>query len=465
MGNVYVEEIITPLSSFQIYKLFHEEKHSFLLDSAMDPQRLGRYSFFGTDPFITLEAKKDKIIINEFNEEKIVYCNPFFILKELLARYKIINDTDLPFVGGAVGFFSYDLCHHIEKLPQTAIDDINLPDMIIGFYDTVLVFDHLKKTNYIVALNLSEIKKNDALIKAQKIKARIETGGDVSTGHLDLPYRKNKVELISNLTYADYCSTIDRAREYIRCGDIYQMNMTQRFSTLIDRHPINIYAYLRSNNPAPFAAYMNYGAMKILSSSPERFIKLYNGHIETRPIKGTMPRGKGEEDAVNRDILQNSVKDKAENLMIVDLMRNDIGKVCKFGSVKVTELFHIEEYSTVFQMVSTVEGELAEGYDAVDCILNTFPGGSITGAPKIRSMEIIDELEPTCRHIYTGSIGYIGFDGNMDLNIVIRTILIHGQKAYYQVGGGIVWDSAPEKEYNETMDKGLALRRALLNEN
>lgn len=242
------------------------------------------------------------------------------------------------------------------------------------------------------------------------------------------------------------------------------MNMTQCFSTQINKHPINIYERLRTINPAPFAAYLNYDNFKIVGSSPERFLQIRSRKVETRPIKGTLPRGKSpEEDILNREKLYSSVKDRAENLMIVDLMRNDLGRVCEFGSVKVPELFCVEQYSTVFHLVSTITGVLREDKDAVDCIKATFPGGSITGAPKIRAMEIIDELEPTCRHLYTGSIGYIGFDGDMDINIVIRTILIKKDIAYYQVGGGIVWDSQAEKEYQETLDKGKALKKVLLN--
>ncbi len=462
MGNIVIEEIKTSLSAFDIYKMLHHKEGSFILDSGMDHQNLGKYSFVGMEPFMTVTCKHKQIVINKPEGQETVSGNPFDVLKELISTYRMDNHTGLPFVGGAVGFFSYDLCHYVEKLPQTAIDDINLPDMVVGFYHTVLIFEHFSNKTYLACVDFPGIPGIDPANTVMRFKAYIEQGRATDTNELDLPYASNTVELVSNFTYDEYCQSIEKARGYIQKGDIYQMNMTQRFSTCIKRHPINIYSYLRTINPAPFAAYMNYGDMKILSSSPERFIRLNNGCIETRPIKGTMPRGKGaEEDAANMNLLKSSIKDKAENLMIVDLMRNDIGKVCKFGSVKVTELFHIEKYSTVFQMVSNIVGEVKEDCDAVDCIKATFPGGSITGAPKIRSMEVIDELEPTCRNVYTGSIGYIGFDGNMDLNIVIRTILINKHNACYQVGGGIVWDSTPEKEYLETMDKGAALEKAL----
>ncbi len=463
MEKIYVEEIYTALSAFEIYKLFIDQEFSFFLDSGMNAKRLGRYSFIGSAPFLRIETKNKAIQICEGNSQESYKGNPLLKLQELLQKYEIDNHTDFPFVGGAVGFLSYDLCHHIEKLPKTAIDDLELPDMIFGFYDGIVIVDHLKNKIYAVSAGLPERDSQVACQKVQALKTYIEQAENIETENLDRAYKQNRVELISNFTKEEYCKSINRAREYIRNGDIFQMNMTQRFTTLINKHPINIYQYLREINPAPFAAYLDYGKMKVLSSSPERFIQKRGGLLETRPIKGTMPRGKTKkEDIQNKQILANSEKDSAENVMIVDLMRNDLGRVCRFGSVKAPELFCIESYATVHHLVSTVLGELKTEYDAVDCVMATLPGGSITGAPKIRAMEIIDELEPTCRHLYTGSIGYIGFDGDMDLNIVIRTILIKEDRAYYQVGGGIVWDSVPEKEYEETMAKGKALREALL---
>ncbi|OMD42328.1 aminodeoxychorismate synthase, component I [Paenibacillus borealis] len=462
MSLLHVVEVKTSLSSFEIYKLFFSGKYSFFLDSGKDPERLGRYSFIGADPFIILKSKGRQIEITELGEKREVAGNPFEVLKELLARFKIRNDTELPFVGGAVGYFAYDLVHHLEKMAVTAIDDLNLPDMIVGLYDGIVVIDHLKNQVHAVSAGLVGSSPDAAKQKANLLKDTIEKGMLPDYTVLNEPYQQNLVDLTSNFTFEGYCEAIERAREYIRIGDIYQMNMTQRFSTLLDQHPLHLYEKLRSMNPAPFASYLEFEDVQVVSSSPERFIQLRNGEIETRPIKGTIPRGQTpEEDEANRNALAQSTKDQAENLMIVDLMRNDIGRVCKFGTVEVPELFVVEEYASVFHLVSTVTGELEEGLDAVDCIMATFPGGSITGAPKIRSMEIIDELEPTCRQLYTGSIGYLGFDGDMDINIVIRTILVKGQQAYYQVGGGIIWDSVPENEYQETLDKGAALKKAL----
>ena len=266
----------------------------------------------------------------------------------------------------------------------------------------------------------------------------------------------------SNFTKDSYIKTIKKAKEYIKAGDIYQVNLSQRFKFTLDVDPFDLYRVLRAINPAPFASFLNFGDVKIISASPERFLKKEGCRIQTRPVKGTRPRGESpSEDNRLKEELLASVKDRAENLMIIDLERNDLGRICEYGSVHVTKFMACEEYATVFHLVSTVEGKLTRNIGAIDCLINCFPGGSITGAPKIRSMEIIEELEPVKRSVYTGSIGYIGFNGNMDTAIAIRTFVIKGKNAYFQVGGGIVYDSDPEKEYMETLDKAKALIEAI----
>lgn len=462
MDQVHVEQIYTSLSAFEIYSRLFCDGYGFMLDSSMPSSRMARYSIIGVRPFLRLEAKDNRIATWEGGRQKIDHGNPFDCLRELLSRYRVENNTGLPMVGGGAGYFSYDLCHHIEKLPRTALDDISLPDIAIGFYDGLVVADHCTGKTYAVSAGLPKGGRHAAMKKIKEIKAEVEAAS-CGKGGRDVPLSAvGGTAPMSNFTREEYCSSVERAREYIRMGDIYQVNLSQRFTTGISQSPIDLYADLRRLNPAPFAAYLDCGGVKVLSSSPERFLLLQGRRLETRPIKGTWARGRNAgEDLINMELLRSSEKDRAENLMIVDLMRNDIGKVCSIGSVRVPELFLVESYATVHHLVSTVTGELREGCDAVDCIKATFPGGSITGAPKIRAMQIIDELEPTCRSVYTGSIGYIGFDGNMDLNIAIRTILVKGQTAYYQVGGGIVWDSVAESEYRETLHKGLALNRAL----
>ena len=463
MDTIYYEKINTLLNAFEIYKLLYKDPYSFILDSAMHSDTLGQYSFIGSCPFLRITSKGSQVKIWENTELTELCANPFNILKQYLHQYPFKNHTKFPFIGGSVGYMAYDLCHQLEKLPKQAIDDINLPEMIMGFYDGIIIVDHFSNETYAVSAGLPYSSKEYAKEKVKKLKLMIESSPVPDYTYLDKPYKQHEVNLKSNFTPENYCKAINHVREHIRCGDIYQMNMTQRFTTFINRHPLNIYETLRTINPAPFASFFDFGDFQLVSSSPERFLKITEGIVETRPIKGTMPRGKTEkEDNENYLALKNSTKDRAENLMIVDLMRNDLGRVCKFGTVTVPELFTIEKYPTVFHLVSAVTGKLRDDCDAIDCITAAFPGGSITGAPKVRAMEIIDELEPTRRHIYTGSIGYIGFDGDMDINIAIRTILINKETALYQVGGGIVWDSTAEKEYQETLDKGAALKKALL---
>jgi para-aminobenzoate synthetase component 1 len=271
-----------------------------------------------------------------------------------------------------------------------------------------------------------------------------------------------KITLKSNFTPEEYMKAVNRVREYIAAGDVFQVNLSQRFEADLKIPPYELYKRLRTVNPAPFASYLNFSGVAIVSASPERFLKVQSDLVETRPIKGTRPRGRDSvEDKCLAQELTHSTKDRAENMMIVDLERNDLGRVCRYGTVKVTELAILETFPTVFHLTSTVVGRLRRGKSNIDLLKATFPGGSITGAPKVRAMEIIDELEPTKRSVYTGSIGYLGFNEDMDINIVIRTFLIKEGKAYFQVGGGIIYDSDPEAEYMETLDKARALIRAL----
>jgi para-aminobenzoate synthetase component 1 len=268
--------------------------------------------------------------------------------------------------------------------------------------------------------------------------------------------------LKSNFSHEEYLRAVENVREYIRAGDIFQVNLSQRFEADLSIPPYELYQRLRKINPAPFASYLDFDGVSVVGASPERFLKVQGDWVETRPIKGTRPRGKSAaEDRALADELLASIKDRAENVMIVDLERNDLGRVCRYGTVRVTELAILETYPTVFHLTSTVKGRLCEDKDRIDLLKATFPGGSITGAPKVRAMEIIDELESTRRSVYTGSIGYLSFSGEMDLNIVIRTFLVKGGRAYFQVGGGIIYDSEPEAEYVETLDKARALIQAL----
>jgi len=456
-------KIIEFKSSLTNMELFEAIKtggdYPFFLDSGMDNEKLGRYSFIGVDPFLMIKSQGNKVSIEENGEIKLKKGNPLDILQKKLDMYKVERE-DIPFVGGGVGYFSYELAHLIEKLPNTVKKDVDIPEMMMGFYDGIVIIDHKDEKQYIAAIGFKEnieekLKKIENTIELYEYKLKTEKVEKKIKRNIDR-------EIKPNMAKDYYLESIKKLKDYIYSGDIYQVNFTQRFECDFQGNPNELYKNLKLINPAPFAAYLDFGEGKIISSSPERFIKLTDREIETRPMKGTRPRGKSKiEDEKLKEELVNNEKDRAELLMIVDLMRNDISRVSETGSVKVTELFHLEEYATVLQMIATIKSKLKEKLSAIDIIKATFPGGSITGAPKIRAMEIIDELEPTTRNIYTGSIGYIGFDGDMDLNIAIRTIVLKDEKAYFQVGGGIVWDSDPLEEYEESLVKGRALVEAL----
>ncbi|MEG1059655.1 MAG: aminodeoxychorismate synthase component I [Romboutsia sp.] len=440
-----LKEINTKLNSFEIYTLFKDEENSFILDSGMDENKLGRYSFISSRPFDSIKLKNS-------------IENPLDSLKRKLDKYKVENNTDLPFVGGAVGYLSYDVGNYLEKLPKTAVDDTGVYDLYFGFYNFVIIVDHLKNKTYIATPDLNTEQEKNIIIDIENIII----SGENSKIDKNIEEEQSKVKLISNFNKKDYIDAVNKVKKYIRQGDIYQANLTQRFSGITNLSSYSLYEKLRNVSKAPFAAFLNFENYQILSNSPERFIKCIDKNIEARPIKGTRPRGNTiEEDIMLQEELKNSEKDKAELLMIVDLERNDLGKVSEVGTVKVPELFVIEPYANVSHLVSTVTGKLKDSLDCIDLIKATFPGGSITGAPKIRAMEIIDELEPTQRNVYTGSIGYIGFNGDLDFNIAIRTLIKKEEHIHFQVGGGITWDSNPQDEYQETLDKAKSIMKAI----
>ncbi len=457
-----IEEVKTQLTALQAFELFKDKPHNFFLDSGMDKQKLGRYSFMGSDPFTVLRSRGDDIeLVREGRTERLK-GNPFDVLGEMLAKYKIETDSlPVPFAGGAVGYLAYDLCHFIERLPSTAADDLQLPECYLGFYDAAVAYDHLENKVYIISTGFpeegeaQEVRKQARLAELkQALSSAVTSNGEAG--------KEINAGLKGNFTHQEYLNAVQMCREYIMAGDIFEVNLSQRFDAELPIQSYELYRRLRSLNPAPFACYLGFDGVEIVSASPERFIKLTGDLVETRPIKGTRPRGSNpaEDEAIAKE-LTNSYKDRAENVMIVDLERNDLGRVCRYGTVNVSELLVLEKYATVFQLVSTVEGRLREGSNCIDLLKGTFPGGSITGAPKVRSMEIIDELEPTRRSVYTGNIGYIGFNGDLDLNIAIRTFIVKDGRAFFQVGGAVTYDSDPQAEYIETLDKAKALLMAL----
>jgi para-aminobenzoate synthetase component I len=464
-----IKEIDTRSSTLDIFDLFQGKQYSFFLDSGMDFNKLGRYSFIGSDPFMVLCTRGDNVRTIQEGHEITTQGNPFDTLKYYLDIYHLESDgLPLPFIGGAVGYLSYDLCHFIEQLPDTAVDDIQLPECYFGFYDTILAFDNLEKKAYIISTGFPELDEDRRTARAVERMDEMEhiiiQGSDAGSYISDKSetVSGNNIMLEGNFTHEQYVDAVKKARDYIIAGDIFEVNISQRFVTDLFISPYELYRRLRSINPAPFACYLGFDEATIVSASPERFIRMNGNWVETRPIKGTRPRGKTPEaDRLLSEELLRSSKDRAENMMIVDLERNDLGRVSRFGTVKVTELAILETFPTVFHLTSTIEARLKEGKDCLDLLKAAFPGGSITGAPKVRAMEIIDEIEPTKRSVYTGSIGYLSFNGNLDLNIAIRTFIMKGNRAYFQVGGAVVYDSDPEDEYQETLHKGKALVDAL----
>ena len=444
-----IREVKIDFNPLEIYNVFKNEKDTILLDSPKEDENLSKFSFIGLNPFMTFEARKNKAFV----DGKEVDGDPFEVLDDLIKKYKVSEDifTSIPLLSGAIGYISYDVCRILENIPNTSKEDFNISDMKFIFYNNIIIFDLKNNKQYITSLNgideeinLIEYKINEAIYLKEEV------------------VKENNKNFISNFNKEDYKSAITKLKDYIVSGDVYIANMTQRFYTENTEDSFEIYKKLRSINKAPFSAFMNFEDFQIISSSPERFLEINNRKVITRPIKGTRPRGKNKEEDIKNSLeLLNSEKDKAELLMVVDLERNDLSKVCKPHSVKVTELFKLETYATVFHLVSTVEGILKDDVSAIKCIKECFPGGSITGTPKIRAMEIIEELEGLKRNIYTGSIGYFDFRGNADFNIAIRTIVKKDNKAYFGVGGGITYDSIEEDEYNETLDKAKALMRVL----
>ncbi|MCY4641681.1 MAG: aminodeoxychorismate synthase component I [Gammaproteobacteria bacterium] len=432
------------------------EPWSVFIDSNRPAGTQGRYDIMVARPDVCITTQDCRTKIQTCSQSYTVLDGPFTVLREQLPETGP-NTCDLPFAGGALGFFSYDLCRYMEKIPSVAANDVAIPDMVIGIYSWAVVVDHSKMKSVLVGdcSNTRTKRCWNGLVKLFTSQANHKKHQE---------FRVN-APISSNMTRDYYGNAFRKIKQYILEGDCYQVNLAQRFTTDVEGDPWLAYQVLRKINPSPFSAYMNYPEFQVLSNSPEQFLSVKDGMVKTRPIKGTRPRSQDQnKDRCLAKELALSVKDQAENLMIVDLLRNDISKNCALGSVQVQKLFDIESFPNVHHMVSTITGKLRAHRSAMDLLRGCFPGGSITGAPKIRSMEVIEELEPHRRGIYCGSIGYIGFDGNMDINIAIRTILHRSHQMYFYAGGGIVFDSDEDAEYQETFDKAAAMMN-LLGEN
>jgi para-aminobenzoate synthetase component 1 len=449
-----VQELPYFEDSAALFLPWAERRWAVFLDSGFPHSQQGRYDILAAEPIKTLITRGALTEIREGNAISLSPEDPFALVRTALGEAAPAL-PGLPFQGGAIGYFGYDLARRLERLPELAVDADSIPEMVIGIYDWAVVVDHRERRSWLVGQG-----RNPAL--DLRWPHLVKAFSQIQTIGWQLDDFAVLGEVASSLDRARYGRAFDRIQHYIREGDCYQVNLTQRFSAYCSGNPWSAYQLLRPYNPAPFSAYLNYPQVQVLSSSPERFLKVENGQVETRPIKGTRPRSPSPEaDAASARELSASLKDRAENLMIVDLLRNDIGKCCVPGSVHVPELFKVESYATVHHLVSTIRGRLADGHDALDLLRGCFPGGSITGAPKIRAMEIIEELEPHRRGVYCGAIGYVGFDGNMDTNIAIRTLAHSDHAIRFWAGGGIVADSDPEQEYQECYHKAAALLHLL----
>lgn len=457
------------------------------LDSAAGSARLGRYSFLAADPVGVVSSKGRRVTYTDCVTGRVerLDTDALSAVRTRLAPFASDPVPGLPpFQGGAAGYVAYDWGLVLESLPAPRVDDLGLDDVVLGVYDWAIAWDHAESRAWIISTGLPETdadrRAGRARRRAAEVRARLEASEPPAPAVV-VPARRDggpgaapsfaaeggwwdpALELRSSFTRAAYLEAVARVREYIIAGDIFQANLSQRFEAPLAESPWTLYTRLRVRNPAPFAAFLDLPQAAVLSASPERFLRVDRaGHVETRPIKGTRPRGLGpEHDAALGLALTESAKDRAENLMIVDLLRNDLSRVCAPGTVKVPELFALERYATVHHLVSTVVGDLEPGSDALALLRAAFPGGSITGAPKLRAMEIIAELEPSYRGVYCGSIGYWSLTGDLDTSIAIRTAVARDGRVYFNAGGGIVADSEPEQEYRETLDKARGLIDAL----
>ncbi len=453
-------DLETPISAFLKLRNGCE---AFLLESVEGGEAVGRYSFIGVGPFPSLRAFGDRVEVRGVGGEEQRRGDPLEVLREVLRRFRPAGAPGLPrFAGGAVGYFGYDLVRHIERLPHRPPDDLGLPTCYLVFADTLVVFDHVKHTLKIVANALVDGEGEAAYRRAVQ---RVETLYERLRAPLAPPPLVGRVDQRqqTHMPVGGFLAAVERARGYVRAGDIFQVVLSRRFALDIPGvDGLDVYRALRTVNPSPYMFFLDFGGVQLAGSSPELLVRLEGDLVRTRPLAGTRPRGGDEEEDRHLEAsLLADEKERAEHVMLVDLGRNDLGRVCRYGSVQVETLMAVERFSHVMHIVSDVRGRLRPGCDAVDVLRACFPAGTVTGAPKVRAMEIIDELEPVARGPYAGAVGYVSFSGNMDTCITIRTIVLAGGRAYLQAGAGIVADSVPEREYVETVNKAKALLRAL----
>jgi anthranilate synthase component 1 len=469
-----VADLLTPVSAF--LRLREGRSHPFLLESIEGGETLARYSFLGCDPFLIISigpGLEESAPGTEVRHYSGGDREAFFAdVRRTMAGFRSVSIPGLPpFTGGAVGYFGYDMVRLVEDIPETRPDDLGVNDAAMMFYRTVLAFDHLKNQIHIMAnLVLGETSDPDRsgdelgrlYLEAVRSIGRVEAV--LTSPRVDAPARPSDIEVVprSNFERDDYLAAVRRAREYIAAGDIFQVVLSQRFEVDLPAPPFDIYRALRMINPSPYMYFLDVPGASIVGASPEMLLKVRGRRAFYRPIAGTRPRGRDDrEDRRLAEELLADEKERAEHVMLVDLGRNDLGRVCRYGTVKVADFMFIERYSHVMHLVSALEGELREGVDRFDALMACFPAGTVSGAPKVRAMEIIDEQEPTRRGVYAGAVLYADFSGNLDSCIAIRTLVARNGRGYIQAGGGIVADSIPEREFEETENKARALVRAL----
>ncbi len=459
-------DLLTPVSAF--LAIAEKEPHAFLLESVERGEQIGRYTFLGARPYMRLRARGSAIEIERGRRRERRRGNVFQVVKELLGEHQPAAMAGLPpFTAGAVGYFSYDVVRQLEKIGEHAKDDIFLPDCELMFFDRLLAFDHLRHQIHIVAAaDVSRESPRRAYDRAVRDIAGLER--KLAVGLRPAMWRKaatsklGKLKVHALTTRAQFLHGVERCKEYIAAGDIFQVVLSQRLDFIPGVPSFDLYRALRQVNPSPYLYFLRLGETQILGSSPEMLVRVTGRKLEYRPIAGTHPRGRDEaEDLRLEELMRNDEKERAEHVMLVDLGRNDLGRVSEYGSVKVKDLMYVERYSHVMHLVSALEGTLRKDLGALDAFAACFPAGTLSGAPKVRAMQIIEELEPVRRGIYGGSVLYADFAGNLDSCIGIRTMLMQGKHAYLQAGAGIVADSDPAREFEESMNKAQALLRAV----
>jgi anthranilate synthase component I len=456
-------DLLTPVSAF--LSVAEREPHAFLLESVEGGEKIGRYTFVGARPYMRLHSHGSQVVLERGRKREIREGSPLEALRFILQQHTPATLPGLPpFTAGAVGYFAYDFVRQLEKLPSRTKDDLAVPDCVLMFFDRLLAFDHLRHQIHIMAsADVSRENPRAAYQRAvadiEALERKLEAG--LRRRHLAPADSARPLKPHAATSRGQFLDIVTRAKEYIAAGDIFQVVLSQRLDFPAPPQPFDIYRALRTVNPSPYMYFLRMGDMTVLGSSPEMLVRVTGRKLEYRPIAGTLPRGADEqEDRALEERLRNDEKERAEHVMLVDLGRNDIGRVSEYGTVRVRDLMYVERYSHVMHLVSAIEGTLRTDLDALDAFAACFPAGTLSGAPKVRAMEIIEELEPVRRGVYGGSVLYADFARNLDSCIAIRTMLLKGRRAYVQAGAGIVADSQPEREFEECMNKARAVVRA-----